>query len=311
MENVISFPKQKSLLEEYEQFLSNKSNKTVDAYLRSIWQFTSWLSERPGSGGLFMPEQLTTTAMEMYLEELEANEYSINYRNRVKSAVSSFARWLIEKGLLQQNPTQGVEIPPQPLLAPRELSQDQRYVLRTLVEQREESFRGKAMFALGYWAGCRVSDVSWLMKNDVHVGPKVGWLRVGFKNNKAREIDLKNQARRPLFDFLEKGKRKKNSHYIFTSERAVRLTEAGIHHWFRGLKKKATIDQWKLIKDITFHDLRHDFAHRAREAGWTMEEIAYYLGHITKKGTPAIETTARYTQVSRKQIKEKLNLIKG
>src|SRR5699024_4188559 len=162
-------------------------------------------------------------------------------------------------------------------------------------------------FALGYWAGGRVSDVSWLMKNDVHVGPKVGWLRAGFKNNKAREIDLKNQARRPLFDvlekgkrkqnrhyiitseravrltearendlknqasrplfeFLEKGKRKKNSHYIFTSERAVRLTEAGIHHWFRGLKKKATIDQWKLIKDITFHDLRHDFAHRAREA---------------------------------------------
>src|SRR5699024_11789347 len=111
----------KSLLEEYEQFLSNKSNKTVDAYLRSIWQFTSWLSERPGSGGLFMPERLTTTAMGMYLEDLEANEYSSNYRNRVKSAVSSFPRWLIENDLLQQNPTQGVESPPQHLLAPREL----------------------------------------------------------------------------------------------------------------------------------------------------------------------------------------------
>ena len=312
MENVIDFPKQKSLLEEYEKFLSNKSNKTVDAYLHSIWQFTSWLSERPGSGGLFMPEQLTTTAMEMYLEELEANEYSINYRNRVKSAVSSFARWLIEKGLLQQNPTQGVEIPPQPLLAPRELNRDQRYVLRTLVEQREKSFRGKAMFALGYWAGCRVSDVSWLMTKDAHVGSKIGWLHVGFKNNKARDIDLVNQARRPLYDFLEeKQKKEEDSPYIFTSQRADRLTEAGIHHWFRGLKKKATIDQWSLIKDITFHDLRHDFAHRAREVGWTMEEIAYYLGHITKKGTPAIETTARYTQVNRSQIKEKLKLLKG
>src|SRR5699024_8770829 len=139
----------------------------------------------------------------------------------------------------------------------------------------EESFRGKAMFALGYWAGCRVSDVSWLMKNDVHVGPKVGWLRVGFKNNKAREIDLKNQARRPLFDFLVKGKRKKNSHYIFTSERTLQVTAVLIHHWFSSLKMKATIHQWKLIKDITFHDLRHHFALRARDSVWKMDESAH------------------------------------
>src|SRR5699024_9428023 len=126
------FPKQESLIDEYERYLSNKSDKTVDAYLRSIRQFVSWLSKKPGSEGSFRPEQLTTTAMEMYFEELASNEYSINYRNRVKSAVSSFARWLIAHGLLQQNPTQGVEIPPQPLLAPKELNQGQRYVLRTL-----------------------------------------------------------------------------------------------------------------------------------------------------------------------------------
>ena len=59
------------------------------------------------------------------------------------------------------------------------------------------------------------------------------------------------------------------------------------------------------------HDLRHDFAHRARESGWTLEEIAYYLGHVTVKGTPAIQTTARYTQVSRAQVKEKLKELKG
>jgi integrase len=46
------------------------------------------------------------------------------------------------------------------------------------------------------------------------------------------------------------------------------------------------------------HDLRHDFAHRARQVGWTLEEIAYYLGHGTVKGTPAIQTTVRYTQFS-------------
>ena len=48
-----------------------------------------------------------------------------------------------------------------------------------------------------------------------------------------------------------------------------------------------------------------------REAGWNLEEVAYYLGHITKKGAPAIQTTARYTQVSREEIKEKLKLLRS
>jgi len=84
-----------------------------------------------------------------------------------------------------------------------------------------------------------------------------------------------------------------------------------MHHWFRTLKAHATRDQWALIHDVTFHDLRHDFAHRARDAGWSIEEVAYYLGHVTKKGTPAIQTTARYTQVSREQVRGKLERLRG
>jgi hypothetical protein len=38
-----------------------------------------------------------------------------------------------------------------------------------------------------------------------------------------------------------------------------------------------------------------------------LEEVAYYLGHITKSGMPAIQTTIRFTQV----MKEKLKLLWG
>jgi integrase len=176
---------------------------------------------------------------------------------------------------------------------------------------RDGTIRSAAIFVLGYWAGCRVSDVSWLTVENVHVGPKVGWLRVGHKGGKVRDIDLINEARRPLYEYLHHGGRDPGSLYVFTSQRAPRLTEAGIHHWFRKLRSNATKDEWELISDVTFHDLRHDFAHRAREAGWSIEEVAYYLGHITKKGAPAIQTTARYTQVSREEIKEKLKLLRS
>ncbi len=195
------------------------------------------------------------------------------------------------------------------MLASRQLPEGQRYILRTLVEQ-ENDRRGAALFVLGYWAGCRVSDVSWLQMAHRHVGPKVGWVHIGYKDGKLRDIDLLNEARKPLYEYLRTSANPDRI-YAFTSQRSERLTEEGIHYWFRTLKARATKDQWELIHDLTCHDLRHDFAHRARVAGWSLEEVAYYLGHITKKGTPAIQTTVRYTQVSREQMTNKLKNIKG
>ena len=70
--------------------------------------------------------------------------------------------------------------------------------------------------------------------------------------------------------------------------------------------------RWCLSGDFGRKKCRDpDFAHRARAAGWSLEEVAYYLGHITKSGMPAIQTTIRYTQVSREHVKEKLKLLRG
>ena len=212
--------------------------------------------------------------------------------------------------VLRRNPARSVHIPPQPLYAPRVLDPDQRYILRSLVE-RDGAPRSAAIFALGFWAGCRVSDIAWLRMEHTHVTRKAGWLHVGHKGGKARDIDLHNEARRPLADYLQSGQRHPASPFVFTSQRAERLTEAGIHHWFRTLKARATKAEWELIHDIAFHDLRHDFAHRARAAGWSLEAVAFYLGHITRKGTPAIQTTVRYTQISRDDIKRQLAALRG
>ena len=303
------------LVGEYLATLGGRSVSTVEAYGRVLRSLAGWVSERPGGSAGFRPELLTRTAVEGYLKELEGRGYSVSHRSRVKSVASGFAGWLIEeKGLLRKNPTRGVEVPAQALLAPRRLSPDQRYVLKNLVE-RDGKVRSEAIFALGYWAGCRVSDVSWLTAENAHVGPKVGWARVGHKGGKTRDIDLLNEARRPLREHLLDRGRKTGGNpegtYVFASQRSGRLTEAGIHHWLRTLKKRATKDEWELVSDVTFHDLRHDFAHRARAAGWTVEECAYYLGHTTKKVTPEIQTTVRYTQVSREEVKGKLEDLKG
>jgi site-specific recombinase XerD len=166
--------------------------------------------------------------------------------------------------------------------AHQKLSREQRSLLRTLVEQ-EENLRGAALFALGYWAGCRVSDLSWLLMADTHVSSKEGWLHVGYKQSVGRDIDLLNKARKPLHAYLEATSDIERT-YVFISQRSERLTEEGIHYWFRTLKAQAAESQRETIHDLTFHDLRRDFAQRAREAGMSPEDVADYLGLTSKQG---------------------------
>jgi site-specific recombinase XerD len=273
-----------ALLSEYEQFLSDKAEGTKEAYLRTVRHLIEWIALRPGNEGYFQPQQLTKTEFEVYLAHLEQEGFSINHRARVKSTISNFSNFLIEeKRLLQRNPTRGIYLPPVPLPAPLQISEEQLSILRLLVEQEGDQ-RGAALFALGYWAGCRVGEVSWLQTAYTHIGPKEGWLHVGCKGCKGRDIDLMDEARKPLYEYLQ-ATGDINRVYVFISQRSERLTEEGIYYWFRTLKDQATKGQWELIQHLTFHDLRQDFAHRAREAGWSAEAVAHYLGLVTNKGT--------------------------
>jgi site-specific recombinase XerD len=273
----------RALVDEYEQFLSDKAQGTIDAYLRTARHLMGWVAQLPGNAGYFQPVQLTHTTVEQYLAHLEQEGLGLPHRARVKSTISSFARFLIEeKGLLQRNPTRGIELPPVPPPTPQPLTKEQRVILRSLIKQQGDR-RGAALFALGYWAGCRVSDVSWLQMTHTHVSSENGWLQVGHKEGKERKINLLNQAREPLYDYLQATGDQART-YVFLSQRSEHLTEEAIHYWFRTLKAQATADQFPLIADLTFHNLRYDFAHRAKEAGWEIEKVAHYLGLATNQG---------------------------
>src|ERR1700736_3699286 len=146
----------RALLGEYEQFLLGKARGTTDAYLRTARQLIGWLAQCPGHEGRFHPGQVTQMAVEQYLVHLEQEGFGLHHQARVKSSISTFASYLIEeKGLLQRNPTRAIELPPVPPPIPQPLSPQQRSLLRWLVRQAGDR-RGAALFALGYWAGCRV-----------------------------------------------------------------------------------------------------------------------------------------------------------
>ena len=106
-------------------------------------------------------------------------------------------------------------------------------------------------------------------------------------------------ARRALYDYLypaapQELERDLESLFVFTSQRAAwlrqqgcpdHLSTRGIEHLWMQFKRQGTSEEWKLI--------------------------AVYAGHQTKDGTPAIATTDRYTIPSRKQLKERIQLLQG
>jgi site-specific recombinase XerD len=181
-----------------EEVLATKDASTIDAYCRVLRFFLTWLALKPGNLNQFHPQALTHVAVQTYINSLK----SYSHKKQARAAISGFCRWLIEdKQLLDRNPAIRISIPSQALLAPKELNDNQRFAIKNLVD-RESDLRGKAAFALGYWAGCRVSDVSWLQREHTHLTKKAGYITTGHKGGKERTIDLINEARLPLFDYL-------------------------------------------------------------------------------------------------------------
>jgi site-specific recombinase XerD len=221
--------------------LALKRETTKTTYTLILRQFLTWLIDQPGHESPFDPSaDLTQTAVQTYLlGELAAT--SISHRERVKSILNGFAGWLIDEELITGNPTRGIEFPSQQLLAPRECSTDQRFILKELIET--EDLRGKAMFALGYYAGCRASDVCWFRLDQVHhLTKKSGHITVGYKRGQLRTIDLANEARKALRAYVEEERRQVQTDcpFVFLSQRSrnrtrrtgdhpKRLTEGGLH----------------------------------------------------------------------------------
>jgi site-specific recombinase XerD len=308
----------------FESTLGGKDPKTVRTYMSTLRDLVKWLSARPG-GSPFRFELLTETAIKGYLDSLVASERAPRTRSKALSAIRRFCRWAVDENRLRRNPAALIPRPVVAALAPTELTDDQRYALKTLVE-RSESKRLSAIFALAYWAGMRISEIASLRLDQCEINRRAGSVTVlDGKGGKTRVLDLHNEARRALYAFLYEGDgdpdaRDPESAFVFTSQRATwlrlqgkpdRLSERGIEHLWASLKKRASHDEWERIRSVTFHDLRHDWAHRARGAGWLLEEIAVYAGHQTKDGAPAVATTARYTLPSRHQLKERLRTLPG
>ena len=259
------------------------------------------LCAHPTSGGP-MDEQASGAVLSEFTHSLKRSPPTLRSRRtsiahshlkRVRSVLNGFCLWLIAQGELEIAPARGISLPAKPSGFARRAHRNSSARPSLPLSSGDAGLRGKAIFSLGYAAGCRVSEISHLLLEHTAVNAREGRLRLGIPGRAERTIILAGEAREALYAYLISGKRAQSA-YLFTSQRerakvphgdrdGWRLRESAIHAWFQELRGAATPEEWELIGELTFHDLRRDFAFRAREAGFSETELAAYLGLVRKR----------------------------
>jgi integrase len=183
--------------QEFREALGTRDPKTIATYLTTMRGFVASLAMQP-SGTPFHLGLVTETAVRGYMDFLQRAGRTPRTRSRALSALRRFCRWAMDEGYLRRNPARLMERPTVVTMAPTELSEKQRFVLKQLVEQHTTR-RFAAIFALGYWTGLRISEIATLRIDQCQINQRAGSITLlDAKGGKTRTLDLHNLARRAL-----------------------------------------------------------------------------------------------------------------
>jgi len=158
-----------------------------------------------------------------------------------------------------------------------------------VVLQMIKNSKHRLMLALAYGSGLRVSEVVNLKKKNLDLPNLLIYVRQS-KGRKDRISILPLKIRDDLQNLLAG---KAEDDLVFPSERGGKLTTRAAQRVFEDAVRRAGI-----LKEVTFHSLRHSFATHLLENGVDIRYLQELLGHAN------ILTTQRYTHVTARAIRK-------
>ncbi|HOA35335.1 MAG TPA: site-specific tyrosine recombinase XerD [Bacillota bacterium] len=284
-----------SWLENYSHYLSVEkglARNTLESYRRDLQKFLKYLEKKK----ITAPQEIDRQAITDYLLTLKNEGRTPATISRNVASIRSFFNFLVQEGLLEDNPAQLVKAPRIEKKLPRVLTTKE--IDQLLRQPRNDShvgLRDKAMLELLYASGIRVSELVSLNVTDF--SPEVGYLRCRGKGMKERIVPIGSVAVSYVQDYLRNCRQKmlkqNEEKALFLNHHGRRLTRQG---FWKILKKYAR--QSNISGEITPHTLRHSFATHLLENGADLRSVQEMLGHSD------ISTTQIYTQITRRKIRE-------
>ena len=233
-----------------------------------------------------------------YLARLRAAGHAKSSVARNVAALRAFFKYLVRRGTVQTDPTEGIRPPKQARKLPKVVDED---VITSLVLAPDTNsptgLRDRAILETLYASGMRVSELLSLKVGDVAGG--AGEISVVGKRDKERIVLLGSAAVESLAEYLVSGRPK-------LAARSKRSTDA-LFLGYRGTVLVASSVQRIVDKyveavseslKISPHTLRHSFATHLMNHGADLRSVQELLGHEN------LTTTQIYTHVSRERLKE-------
>ena len=149
----------------YIQYEKKLAKNTLEAYLRDIKQFNEYLKSYSSLDIL----QVNKTIILTYLMYLQKNGKSTSTISRNLASLRSLYQYLLNKGLVKEDPTQNLHSPKQERKIPNILTTEEVDLL--LSQPKVLDFKGsrdKAMLELLYATGIRVTEIISLDMNDIN-----------------------------------------------------------------------------------------------------------------------------------------------
>lgn len=262
----------------------NRTSATLTGYRSDLRSFLTWLCENTPCAH---PQEVTRGDITEYLAERGAAGVSGISRARNLASIKEYFRFLVDAGMLQSSPVEGI-VPPKREKRGRNYLSQEAYT--KLLQLAAGTPRDYAILQVFLQTGIRVSELATLTVDDVDL--ERGLLRVTGKGMADRDIPLNKKAIAALR--LWRAARPATEHRVlFTNRFGEPMGVRGIQKLVERYRGAAGIE-----KRITPHSLRHTFAtHKARQ-GVNAFQLRDYMGHAT------VATTQLYVHLGQEEARK-------
>ena len=285
-----------NLVQSYRSYLQDDrkySLHTVVAYMSDIDTLLAFLTNEDLGDVTYV-----TSRIAKYYVAFLFGQYDPKSIRRKISSVRTFYDFLIEEGVIEENPFENVELPKVKKVLPKFVYEEEMVSFLNHID--DHSFLGKrnrVIFELLYGSGLRVSELTEIRLSDIDYVKKE--IIVHGKGSKDRIVPVHDFAIEAIQKYLSQArielalKNPQQRNYLLLNYKGTPLTPRGIRVILnRELERQAT------SLNLSPHAFRHSFATHLLNRGVDLRVVQALLGHVS------LSTTQIYTKVSKEKLQD-------
>ena len=276
----------------YLRYERNRSDLTVRNYERSLRDFESYFKNRESH---LSWESVDSDLIRDWMESMMDKGDMASTVNNCLSAVRSFFRFALSRGLVSSDPAHNVKGPKKKKPLPQFVREGEMNRLIDLPEMWGDSYndvRARTIIILFYETGIRLAELVGLNDQDIDFANRQ--LKVTGKRNKQRIVPFGEELEQTLKVYMQQrdGQTAKQDAALFLNNKGCRISRSVVSKIVRtGLSRVTT------MKKRSPHVLRHSFATAMLNNGAGLESVRKLLGHAS------VATTEIYTHTTFEQLK--------